>query len=376
MQNRRKVFDRLCPNRIQDLSNRLIKKQVKPEKKHVQRKIFPVGVSGPVTIYTDPCPDTVDSALATIDWQDLADCTSVIEQDTANNGTEQQGQCLQTEPEFDLQEFRDAVDSFISDPSSMMPPCLEDVNFQLQHCTGSAYDPSPLNTAPDSLLPLGLPVPFAEHYWRGVADQNEKALGDALVQNSQLHLTLNEKQEEISSLKERNTQLKELASQAKHLASVLDKLMIRRSTEDGLLADGFLPRTSAKRNLEELYETSSTDDPQVDEILREISEKCNAALQTIDPNSEHKRFKPQSEERGVNEGQGKGISLHGAFHGLQTCTGQRSLSMGGSALQEEGMCFRTSIRDHCTMRTLAFPQGNAFTFRTPTGGYKFRWVPS
>lgn len=35
-------------------------------------------------------------------------------------------------------------------------------------------------------------------------------------------MTLNEKQEEIDSLKEKNVQLKELADQANHLASVLD----------------------------------------------------------------------------------------------------------------------------------------------------------
>lgn len=38
----------------------------------------------------------------------------------------------------------------------------------------------------------------------------------------QLHVTLNEKQEEIACLKEKNVHLKELANQAKHLASVLD----------------------------------------------------------------------------------------------------------------------------------------------------------
>ncbi|XP_069483378.1 multicilin [Ambystoma mexicanum] len=376
MENRRKALDRLCPNRPQDLSNRLTKKQGRPERKQVHRKIFPVSVSGPVTIYTDPCHDAVDSALATIDWQDLADCTSVIERDSSNNAIAQQGHCLQTASEFDLQEFRDAVDSFISDQAPMMQPAMGELGFQLQHCHGTSFEPSTLHPSQDSLLHTSLQLPFAERYWRDVADQNEKALGDALVQNNQLHMTLTERQEEISTLKQRNTQLKELANQAKHLASVLDKLMLRRSTEEDVSASALAPRASVKRNLEELYDAGTQEDPEVDAILREISEKCSAALQTIEPSSDPKRFKPQMGASGETEGEAPGISLHGAFHGLQTCTGQRTLSMSGSALEEEGMCFRTSIRDHCTIRTLAFPQGNAFTFRTPAGGYKFRWVPS
>lgn len=61
-----------------------------------------------------------------------------------------------------------------------------------------------------------------EQYWKEVADQNQRALGDALVENNQLHVTLTQKQEEIALLKERNVQLKELASRTRHLASVLD----------------------------------------------------------------------------------------------------------------------------------------------------------
>lgn len=62
-----------------------------------------------------------------------------------------------------------------------------------------------------------------EQYWKEVADQNQRALGDALVENNQLHVTLTQKQEEIALLKERNVQLKELASRTRHLASVLDR---------------------------------------------------------------------------------------------------------------------------------------------------------
>lgn len=107
------------------------------------------------------------------------------------------------------------------------------------------------------------------------------------------------------------------------------------------------------------------DDTEVNEILREISDKCNLALQSIDENRGPKRPRGESDT----------VHMYGAFHGLQTRNSCSSLDMSGSDL-EEGVSFRTSIKEHCNIRTLAFPQGNAFTFRTATGGYKFRWVPS
>ncbi|XP_029433119.1 multicilin [Rhinatrema bivittatum] len=380
MQNRRKAFDQLCPNRVLDLASRQIKKQVKTEKKHVTRRIF--DSNSPVTVYIDQSPDTVDSALSTIDWQDLADCTSVLQQDSINNVSTRQNHCLQTAPDFSLQDFRDTVDNFISEPVSLLPPALGVVDFNLPRCDVSAFAPCLAGAVhpapPDNLLQMSLQTTaLTEQYWRDVADQNQKALGDALVENNQLHLTLTEKQEEIASLKERNVQLKELASQAKHLASVLDELMSHRPKEDGkVTSEIFTNRSPTKRSLEELY-ANNQDGKQVDEILREITEKCNAALRTIDP-KENKRSKLHVENPAGLDCSGETsptINMFGAFHGLQTCTGQSSVNLSNSDL-EEGSCFRTSIRDHCTIRTLAFPQGNAFTIRTSSGGYKFRWVPS
>nr|Q08B36.2 RecName: Full=Multicilin; AltName: Full=Multiciliate differentiation and DNA synthesis-associated cell cycle protein; Short=McIdas protein; AltName: Full=Protein Idas [Xenopus laevis] len=374
MQNRRKAFYKLCPNAMPDLSNRLSKKQSKTEKK-LHKNIF--AHTGPVTIYVDPPSSAVDSALATIDWQDLVDCNSVIQQDAAGGAiTQQQDHCLSGEPDFDLQEFRDAVDQFIADQPSLMQPSLGPPEFQLPACNVPVFEPcmtNPLQAQPEHLLPINVQtIPSTEQYWRDVADHNQKALGDALVENNQLQVSLTEKQEEIVSLKEKNIQLNELANQAKHLSSVLDKLMKERTKQNSGATQGRLP---VKRSLEDFYpQSNEPDSTQVDEILREISKKCNIALMGSDL-SERKRprLEPMDsmdwQEEGVTE-----IKMCGAFHGLKTSTGLNSVNLGDTDLED--VSFRTSIKEHSTIRTLAFPQGNAFTIRTSGGGYKFRWVPN
>ncbi|CAI9562733.1 unnamed protein product [Staurois parvus] len=379
MHSKRKAFDRLCPNRALDLSNRLNKK---PERK-VAKRIF-AEHPGPVTIYVDQSPSAVDAALSTIDWQDLADCNAVIQQDATRGALEQQvtqAHCMPGTPDFDLQEFRDAVDNFIADQSSHMQGELGTADFQLPPCEVSVFDqclaPS-IHPQPCQLMPINVqPLPSTEQYWRDMADHNEKALGDALVQNNQLHVTLNEKQDEIDSLKVKNVQLKELADQTKHLASVLDKLMSHRSrTISSLPSNVVLTRPPVKRNLEEFFQQSSDQEcNQVDEILREISKKCNAALMGHDY-TETKRPKLQSgDPMDYLDEDSSRIKMCGAFHGLKTSTGHSSLNLGDTNLEED-VAFRTSIKDHSTIRTLAFPQGNAFTIRTSGGGYKFRWVPN
>ncbi|XP_062984730.1 multicilin [Elgaria multicarinata webbii] len=275
-----------------------------------------------------------------------------------------QSPCLQPEPDFDFQEFRDAVDNFISDPSSLMPPLLDSADFSFPVDDGRPFSPCLHQPAQvDSILQMNAEsISSTEQYWKDLADHNQKALGDALVENNQLQVTLTQKQEEIASLKEKNIQLKELASQAKQLASVLDKLMLPQC-KDG--TDFSLANGPNKRSLKQVSVAEREDDVEMNEILQEISEKCNAALQSIDDNRSPKR------PRGENEA----IHMYGAFHGLQTCSIRRSLDLSGSEL-EEGASFKTSIKEHCNIRTLAFPQGNAFTVRTASGGYKFRWVPS
>ncbi|XP_034956825.1 multicilin [Zootoca vivipara] len=390
MQSRggRQACGSLCPNRVQDLAERLGKKPASKAERKVPRNINPR--CNPIPIYKDSPPDSVDLALATIDWQDLADCTGVFQQEVSRGAATQQrlllspfamavqacrlhcsawpvdfqSPCLQPEPEFDFQEFHDAVDNFISDPSSLMPPLLDCADFPFPVDDGRSYSPCFRQPAEDdSASQMNAEnISSTEQYWKDLANQNQKALGDALVENNQLQATLTQKQEEIASLKERNVQLKELASQAKQLASVLDKLMIPqcKDSTDLSLANGPNKRSLKQVTIAEQEE----EEMEVNEILQEISDRCNAALQSADDKRSPKR------PRGENET----IRMYGAFQGLQTCSSHSSLDLRGSEL-EEGVSFTTAINEHCNIRTLAFPQGNAFMVRTATGGHKFRWVP-
>lgn len=144
--------------------------------------------------------------------------------------------------------------------------------------------------------------------------------------------------------------------------------MITQSRDCGAAVEPFLLKATAKRSLEELFSAAGQDCAEVDAILREISQRCDEALQSRDP----KRLRLQSEPVSTHRKPG---NLHGAFRGLRTDCSQSSLNLSQSEL-EEGSSFSTPIRSHSTIRTLAFPQGNAFTIRTANGGYKFRWVPS
>ncbi|KAM5259742.1 multicilin [Hipposideros larvatus] len=373
----RRAFDSICPNRMLELQGRPFGKSRKLERKFTPPRKFFSGCGGgcPVSVYEDPQdPESaVLPALTTIDLQDLADC-SLLGSDAPPSGDSEASQIhsLQTAADFDLQDFRDTVDDLIADSSSLMSPPLAGGDLPFSPCDVLPFEPclsppldpralqSPLLRPPD--------VPPLEQYWKEVADQNQRALGDALVENNQLQVTLTQKQEEIASLKERNVQLKELASRTRHLASVLDKLMITQSRDCGAAAEPFLLKATAKRSLEELFSAAGQDCAEVDAILREISERCDEALQSRDP----KRLRLQPEPASVDRRPG---NLHGAFRGLRTDCSLSALNLSHSDL-EEGGSFSTPIRSHSTIRTLAFPQGNAFTIRTANGGYKFRWVPS
>ncbi|XP_015278701.1 PREDICTED: multicilin [Gekko japonicus] len=363
----RRAFDSLCPNRVQDLAERLAKKPAgKVEKKiRIQQHLTDQLDFQAISSRESTLPSSDKSG----GWFIIAPyCfTSVMAVQACPRHypawpVDFQSPCFQVEPDFDFQEFRDVVDSFISDPSSLMPPLLDSAVFPVDD--GRPFSPGiPLPAQEDPLSQMNVDnISSAEQYWKDLADHNQKALGDALVENNQLQVTLTQKQEEIASLKERNIQLKELASQAKQLASVLDKLIIPQCKDS---TDVSVTNGPNKRSLLQMTNNEQEDDTEVNEILREISDKCNLALQSIDENRGPKR--PRGESGTVH--------MYGAFHGLQTHNSCSSLDMSGSDL-EEGVSFRTSIKEHCNIRTLAFPQGNAFTFRTATGGYKFRWVPS
>ncbi|GAB1298558.1 Multicilin [Apodemus speciosus] len=381
----RRAFDSICPNRMLDLSRRSLGKPGKPERKFVPtwKSFSGCGGGSPVSVYEDP-PDAEPAplpALTTIDLQDLADCTSLLgtEAPPSGDSSASQNPSLQTEEDFNLQNFRDAVDDLIADSSSLMSPPLTDGDFPFSPCDVSPFgsclspslDPPTLGSPPLPPPPPcapDLPPPPTEQYWKEVADQNQRALGTALIENNQLHVTLTQKQEEIASLRERNVQLKELASRTRHLASVLDKLMITQSP-----AEPFQIKATTKRSLEELFCAAGQAGQgcaEVDAILRDISQRCEEALQNRDPKRPRLQPEPEPDSKDCSS-----KNLHGVFRGLRTDCSASSVNLSHSEL-EEGGSFSTPIRSHSTIRTLAFPQGKAFTIRTVTGGYKFRWVPS
>ncbi|CAJ1069245.1 multicilin [Xyrichtys novacula] len=202
--------------------------------------------------------------------------------------------------------------------------------------------------------------------WMDITQCQEKAWGESMEVNHQLKETLQRKQEEIDSLQERNLHLKQLASRAKHLASVLEKLMTDRDSNASEPAMPHGEKTSLspckRQRLDEGYETESSDS--VEDMLRDISTRCNAVL-----HSTAKGTKPHQESETVR--------MFGSFSGLQTCFSKDSNVTTDEAESEESVSsFRTSIREHSTIRTQVFPHGRAFTSTTQQGGYRFRWVPN
>lgn len=116
-----------------------------------------------------------------------------------------------------------------------------------------------------------------------------------------------------------------------------------------------------RQRLDEGYETESSDS--VEDMLRDISTRCNAVLLNNAAGS------PQESET---------IRMYGAFSSLQMSTPNNSITVNVDAPEgaEDVSSFRTSVREHGTIRTHGFPHGHAFTSRTLQGGYRFRWVPN
>ncbi|XP_065512974.1 multicilin [Caloenas nicobarica] len=317
---------------------------------------------------------SLSPALTTIDWQDLAACAPILPTTPASPVIEQQDPCFQDGPEFDLQEFRDAVDDFMSEASTLMPPPLDYTDFDFSLGEEVAFVPCTAQLESSTLAqmpPQHLPSP--EPCWRDLADQHQKALGDALEANSQLQETLTRKQEELVTLQESNVQLKELAIQARQLAAILDTLMLPQCDDEAALPPPLHPpppppaaapaAIRGGRGRPEPWDEAAG----VDAMLREVSEKCRAALRSLggspgsSPGGSPTAKRPRPAPR-----------LHGAFRGLRTGRTTPRPDGGGP---EEGGSLRAALGEAGSIRTLAFPQGNAFTLRTAAGGYRFRWVP-
>ncbi|KAJ8413906.1 hypothetical protein AAFF_G00065040 [Aldrovandia affinis] len=320
--------------------------------------------SVPVPIYIEENISIVDEAFATIAWQDLEDCTSVLRRESDCSGQQVHGSG------FGIQDFTDSAVNFLTESTSLLESsACSSGSLTLSDCNLSDYTActiTPIPSAPDDPPQVGLshsppvpPLPQNQLLWRSLAEHHQIALEDALEANNQLYLTLNKKQEEAACLQQRNLHLKELANQAKHLASVLNRLISPCEPPTPPGGSPVLKSATKRRRLEEQYERVPPSS-EVSRILREVSEGCRAVL--------------QQEAGDVAES----VTMHGMFEGLLTSTPRRSLCLQGQEeeMEEEGTAFRTSIRDHCTIRTLTFPQGHAFTSCTPQGGYRFRWAPS
>ncbi|KAJ8339359.1 hypothetical protein SKAU_G00361450 [Synaphobranchus kaupii] len=258
---------------------------------------------------------------------------------------------LLPQPSLDLA----ALEWSCSELSGLLSPVstLEGQNLHVSH---AFLSPTPVQSPSGAFSSV-------DCYWRDKADLNQRALGDALKANDQLSVSLNKKQEEILELQERNNQLKELASQAKHLASILE-LLTQSTNGDCPTTEATNQRTGVKRQRQDDLQT-----------LR-VAPRDDINHRNLDFHRDSKQPKLHQEAEPVSQCQEEErINIYGAFSGLQVNTSCSPVS-ADSSCSEEGMCFRTSIRDHCTIRTLVFPQGRTLTSKVPSGSYRFRWVPS
>lgn len=85
-------------------------------------------------------------------------------------------------------------------------------------------------------------------------------------------------------------------------------------------------------------------------------------------------FLDQSEHHSSEHLGSEAVQVFGSFRGLRVLKAAPSAT---SDLWREGRCavFKTSIREHSTVRTRVFPHGKTFTSHTPNGGSRFLWIP-
>ncbi|RVE67978.1 hypothetical protein OJAV_G00087090 [Oryzias javanicus] len=316
--------------------------------KRVANKMPVPRSSSPVSVYVE-LPSIVDQAFSTISWDDLEGCSSESRPDSLISQTNESdpddqflGECaLDLIADAAILESNLSPADLIQFQGCIIPPLTPQRQQEISTETGNFH-------AEDGAL-----------YWENMADCHGQALGKAMVVNNELHQTFHKQQEELECLEERNLHLKELASRAKHLALVLEKLMTVRElhVEEAVAPCVDAPQGSSKRQrLNE--ETDSSDS--VEDMLRDISSRCNAVLL-----SSSTAPRPQQSEA---------IRVFGSFSGIQMST--FSSAEDGAQAEECVSSFKTSIREHGTIRTTVFPHGHTFTSKTQQGGYRFRWVPN
>ncbi|XP_029507969.2 multicilin [Oncorhynchus nerka] len=373
MYGERKVFGTICPNTVAPHQNQ-DRRQTAARK---GRPRLPRS-SSPVAVYVDRNPCIVEEAFATIAWDDLEECASVMRRESDSLGSQV------NDSDGDDHDFGEYALDFIADSPATLERSLSPADLvAFQGCIIPPLTPQ-REPCPEDKDQQGYPSSdpgLGQHQaqdgllWRGIAQHHTRVLGHTLETNSQLHLTVSRRQEEINALLQRNVHLRELATRAKHLASVLDKLMMVREPscfrQPSTSPCDEPPMSTLPCKRQRLEDTCDDTSPPgcVEDILRDVSERCNTVLHHSTVQT------PLTQDNDPER-----ILMFGAFSGLQTSrtTGGAVVSMEDTEAGESSSdsSFRTSIREHCTIRTQTFPHGHAFTSRTTQGGYRFRWVPS
>ncbi|XP_063067200.1 multicilin [Engraulis encrasicolus] len=239
-------------------------------------------------------------------------------------------------------------------------------------------------------------------------------LDGAMEVNRQLHTALQRKQDEISALRERNAQLKELVRQAEQLAQIINKRppsldkhqweytavhntqheenyyssMLNNTPTDqacGFPSDSGLssqlgsasPLAGLKRCLWPYQEDDDATLSFLDEAKRRkvdgepLQTELQQYLQDIEWDLQQSKADSKDQTEAPTS---EAVNVYGVFHGLQIVRTSQSTDTDSSSVGEP-MCFKTSIREHGTIRTHVLCTGTSFTSPTPSGGYRFLWIP-
>ncbi|KAF4082607.1 hypothetical protein AMELA_G00153500 [Ameiurus melas] len=244
----------------------------------------------------------------------------------------------------------------------------------------------------------------AEKIVMDAVDPVQHYVGNAIEMNRQLHVCVQRKQEEISALKERNAQLKQLVKEAEIYAAVLDAFTAQPENTSECVSDpasDFTPHSDSYSASE--WDFGAAQEPSWLESLlshtppeeeeewsqRILSEHTNTGVkrqlwpsdvESGSADSPDKKSRLDQEfldlsERHSSEHLGsETVQVFGSFRGLRVLKATPSAT---SDLRREGRCsvFKTSIREHSTVRTRVFHHGKTFTSHTPDGGCRFLWIP-
>ncbi|XP_019742210.1 multicilin-like [Hippocampus comes] len=309
--------------------------------------------SSPVTVYVElPC--NIEQAFPTIAWDDLEDCTGK-ESDSLRS---QVNGCDGGE-----RDFGDFALDFVADSPATLESSLYPAELvPFQGCDIPPLTPQHVFSPEEGFT---LPNSSCTHDQDGLLwtsfSSCQARMGGAMEANKhpnfpQVPETLRKRQSDPSE--EKNLHLRQLACQAKLLASVLEKLMADREPDTSEPARPCGDKSTSPRKRQRLDDGWGSPDL-VEEILKDVSKRCDAVLHTNARGSVPRWDKDT-------------IPMYGAFSGLQTSI----CNDGSSNAEEDASSFCTSVKEHCTIRTRVFPQGRAFTSGTHLGGFRFRWVPN